>query len=946
MTTNKSWGVPSDSLAGFTSGTLLQLLRAAGQDSTELTDPFTQHVYVYACVRARAQAISSVPLTFWAGDGDDAPEVTRGPLVDLLKSPHPLLDSFRLWQMTSIYRDLYGEAYWLLHERQGDRIVPLSASLNSPIRTPVEIFPVPGSAVQIHTDAETGMPVVYRYQVGRRHVEYDPGAVVPFLDVSHTSPLRGVGATEALRRRLEADFHAEALDISAARNGGFPSYWLSTQDQLSEPQLDQLEARLEARQNAPNRHQKPAILHGGFKLENSGWSPRDMENLEMRTWSRDAIMAVFGVTKPILGITDDVNRANAREAKAVFWESTIIPELRRMEATLQRHLLDRVTDQRGLVCQFNTDGVDALSENLDDKIGRTKTLVDMGVPFNDAARLAEWDIDPIGVDTSAAAEVSASEQPASVEPAGQETAKPEQTLNGAQIDSLLKIIAQVATGELTKETAVRILVTAFPIDAERARELLADVAEGSMATLAEPPADAVPRRRALEDELDDVFGRWNRLANMSASALRKWSENECSRLASVDPAAVIARNLELLETPKSEWTAKHLRNAKRAISFIERMRNGEQGDPAREGCPSKRDISLKNWAHDPSKPLGRAMGPAAVERSPACRIEGESEADCIARKVPEVLAENPDMDQDQAVAIAASLCSTSCSERAEDPQYERRRIYSRQYEDVIVPHERAIERAVTPVMRDFLEAVKTKLRQVGSRELSWLKGETKAVGDQLPQEVLDALDRLLLPSLTAWQARFGGAVRPVLDAVYLDAAGRMVQELGAVGRDPQETLDAVFLSDRAVWLSEGAMTTLARDTRDTIARTMLGEGEFTVAQIGQRIEVTLEQNIAAVTEMADNLPARAQRIARTEAGAVANKARTAEMNAAGVRRHEWSSANDEHVRASHATTDGQIQAIGAPFSNGLRWPNDPLAPAGEVVNCRCVTIPVLEDLED
>ena len=61
MTTNKSWGVPDDSLAGFQSGTLLQLLRAAGQDSTELTDPFTQHIYVYACVRARAQAISSVP---------------------------------------------------------------------------------------------------------------------------------------------------------------------------------------------------------------------------------------------------------------------------------------------------------------------------------------------------------------------------------------------------------------------------------------------------------------------------------------------------------------------------------------------------------------------------------------------------------------------------------------------------------------------------------------------------------------------------------------------------------------------------------------------------------------------------------------------------------------------------------------------------------------------
>ena len=108
------------------------------------------------------------------------------------------------------------------------------------------------------------------------------------------------------------------------------------------------------------------------------------------------------------------------------------------------------------------------------------------------------------------------------------------------------------------------------------------------------------------EELDEVYSKWNRLANMSASDLRAWSETECSRLASVDPAAVIARNLDLLETKKGDWTQKHIDNANRAISFIERMRNGEQGEPAREGCPSKRDISLKNWAHDPRKPLNKS----------------------------------------------------------------------------------------------------------------------------------------------------------------------------------------------------------------------------------------------------------------------------------------------------------------------------------------------------
>jgi hypothetical protein len=31
------------------------------------------------------------------------------------------------------------------------------------------------------------------------------------------------------------------------------------------------------------------------------------------------------------------------------------------------------------------------------------------------------------------------------------------------------------------------------------------------------------------------------------------------------------------------------------------MKGAEQGPEVSMGCPSKRDISLKNWAYDPSK---------------------------------------------------------------------------------------------------------------------------------------------------------------------------------------------------------------------------------------------------------------------------------------------------------------------------------------------------------
>ena len=49
-----------------------------------------------------------------------------------------------------------------------------------------------------------------------------------------------------------------------------------------------------------------------------------------------------------------------------------------------------------------------------------------------------------------------------------------------------------------------------------------------------------------------------------------------------------------------------------------------------------------------------------MEKSPACRQENETKDECVSRKIPEIMAENPDMSQEQAIAIAESLCSKKC----------------------------------------------------------------------------------------------------------------------------------------------------------------------------------------------------------------------------------------------------------------------------------------------
>lgn len=108
---------------------------------------------------------------------------------------------------------------------------------------------------------------------------------------------------------------------------------------------------------------------------------------------------------------------------------------------------------------------------------------------------------------------------------------------------------------------------------------------------------------AKRERIDTAFARYHEAVNMGAAELEAWAETKWSRKASLDRTP-IERNLRLLRKRKEDWTLADAATAMRTVNFVSRMRGAEQGEPVkidgREG-PSKRDISLKNWAHDPAK---------------------------------------------------------------------------------------------------------------------------------------------------------------------------------------------------------------------------------------------------------------------------------------------------------------------------------------------------------
>jgi HK97 family phage portal protein len=91
-------------------------------------------------------------------------------------------------------------------------------------------------------------------------------------------------------------------------------------------------------------------------------------------------------------------------------------------------------------------------------------------------------------------------------------------------------------------------------------------------------------------------------------------------------------------------------------------------------------------------------------------------------------------------------------------------------------------------------------------------------------------------------------------------------------------------------------------------------------------------------------------IGRQEVGTAFNSSRFGQMRAQEINKHEWITSGDELVRGedpkdvfSHVSSNGETRELGRDFPCGLDYPQEDGGEAGNVINCRCLTLPVVEN---
>ena len=131
-------------------------------------------------------------------------------------------------------------------------------------------------------------------------------------------------------------------------------------------------------------------------------------------------------------------------------------------------------------------------------------------------------------------------------------------------------------------------------------------------------------------------------------------------------------------------------------------------------------------------------------------------------------------------------------------------------------------------------------------------------------------------------------------------------------------------------------TNLINELQRNIVK-ILAEDDGTYTSLREAIYFTLADSEEYLGAALKGLGTRASRIARTESTTAANFGRQRQMLESGVLSNVWLA--QPSAREHHAELNGEEVPVGDSFGYGLRYPGDPTAPVGEIVNCRCVLLP-------
>lgn len=342
-----------------------------------IRDGYKRSTWVYACVRLRAANAAQVPWIVERETPEGWVEAENHQLQAILKRPNPAYDWSEMVRRFVYSLDLTGDA-WATKTRGG------GAGVTGAVR---EIWPI----LPEHVDIIPGRNAMIRaYKYRRSNISTE----IPAEDMLHLRYANpgdmyyGLSPLSAAARAVDIDEEAEKWQKVTLQNMAVPPGALLLEGDVGQEEYEQTKRWVSEQRGAD--HAREMWVLANAKYQSMAQSATDLDFMEGRKMSREEICAAFSVPLPLVGIYDKATLSNIETAREIFWREGLIPVLDEIQGQLNLQLAQ---EYEGIRLRYDLSNVEALAENLTEKVNNARTLWSMGVPLDAINQRLELGLD-------------------------------------------------------------------------------------------------------------------------------------------------------------------------------------------------------------------------------------------------------------------------------------------------------------------------------------------------------------------------------------------------------------------------------------------------------------------------------------------------------------------------------------------------------------------------
>lgn len=267
-----------------------------------VSESFQKNVFAFRSINLIAAGIASIPMCVKNSD-----QIINEKLTKLLA--HPNSDQGRSSFITSVvsYLLLSGNAFVY---SDGDQLYCLRSD----------------RIKLIFNDAKTAVKS-YVYEVDGIRVPVDLEDILHIKFFNPTDDWFGFAPLRSAMYAIDQYNEMSKHNLSILQNGGRPSGCLVLKDckYLDNTTREEMRKRLSEIYSGAKNAGRIMLLEGGYEWQEMGLSPKDLDFAEAQNTIAREIVQAFGVPPILVGIHGDSSFNNYREARAHFWEDTILP---------------------------------------------------------------------------------------------------------------------------------------------------------------------------------------------------------------------------------------------------------------------------------------------------------------------------------------------------------------------------------------------------------------------------------------------------------------------------------------------------------------------------------------------------------------------------------------------------------------------------------------------